>query len=92
MTAWKGISMAAVNIKSCLLYTSFKLSVTVQNNTGKAVKGLQVKLDGLATEGITVNGGLDTQTIQNLASGASTTLTYNMACLLYTSSLLTTRS
>ncbi len=58
---------------------TFKLSVTVQNNTGKAVKGLQVKLDGLATEGITVNGGLDTQTIQNLASGASTTLTYNMA-------------
>lgn len=58
---------------------TFKLNVTVQNNTGKAVKGLQVKLDGLATEGITVNGGLDTQTIQNLASGASTTLTYNMA-------------
>ena len=58
---------------------TFKLNVTVQNNTGKAVKGLQVKLDGLATEGITVNGGLDTQTIQNLAPGASTTLTYNMA-------------
>ncbi len=58
---------------------TFKLNVTVQNNTGKAVKGLQVKLDGLATEGITVNGGLDTKTIQNLASGASTTLTYNMA-------------
>ena len=58
---------------------SFKLSVTVQNNTAKAVQGLQVKLDGLATEGITVNGGLDTQTVQNLGKGASTTLTYNMA-------------
>lgn len=57
---------------------SFKLNVTVQNNTGKAVQGVQVKLDGLATEGITVNGGLDTQTIQNLGKGASTTLTYNM--------------
>ena len=33
----------------------------------------------MATEGITVNGGLDTQTIQSLAQGASTTLTYNMS-------------
>lgn len=57
---------------------SFQLNITVQNNTGKAVQGVQVKLDGLATEGITVNGGLDTQIIQNLGKGASATLTYNM--------------
>lgn len=56
--------------------SGFKLTLTVKNTGNTTRENVKVLLDGLATDGITVNNGMDTQTIPSLAAGASVNLSW----------------
>lgn len=57
---------------------AFKLTLTVKNNSGAAVSDIPVQLSGFSTEGITVNGGVDIQSISSIAANGMTSITYNL--------------
>lgn len=75
-----GLSIQNYNLDKAVVKAGagFKLTLTVRNTGNTACQNVQVLLDGLSTDGITVNGGMDTQTITSLAAGASANVSYNL--------------
>ena len=71
----KGYQVSKPQIKAG---EGFNLTLTVANTGNTPCENVKVTLDGLATEGITVNGGMDTQTIQNIAAGGTGTVTFSL--------------
>lgn len=57
---------------------SFQLAVTLANRSDSACNNVTVSLDGLATEGITTDGMLNTQTIPTIKAGESQTVTFKL--------------
>lgn len=68
----------SVNPASVNAGRNFKVSLTVQNTGTADFENIQVALGGLATEGFTMNGTVDSQRISSLKAGASTTLSFSL--------------
>jgi len=57
---------------------NFKLTVYIRNGSSVSCENVKMLLDGLATSGITVDGGMDIQNIGTIAAGAPASVTWNL--------------
>ncbi|MCI8602332.1 MAG: hypothetical protein HFE45_12215 [Oscillospiraceae bacterium] len=57
---------------------SLTLVTTVENTGDAAVKDIRMVLNGLATEGFTINNGMDTQIIPELRAGGTADITWSL--------------
>ncbi len=72
------VASYTVNPKTVSAGSAFTLTLQIKNNGSGDVSDALVTLNGLSTEGITVNGGLDSRTLSKIAPGATVNVTYNL--------------